>query len=664
MRLGPGALAWVAVATLACGEEAPPLSRTPPVVVEAVDRQAVATPEPAPAQDPPAPTMRALVDPGSGALRLEDLSGGLLLRIRTAVRSAGGRTAREAQRATARHHSIDGWRVEGGEDGAWSATADVRTSTSTWRVRMHHPPAGRWVDIDGRLVYSQATYVGQDTLVLRFSGAQAATLLNRGYHTQPAESGMVVDAWTPQRVDLEVSGAQVSLEGRAQAMRVEGDPDKVLQIALEADHHENHPLRTLESCAAVYDREVQPDRADRSAWPRRAGDTHTVRARLHLGPGPGLLPLRYPSGQRSALVFTDHADQSNLPRLRALMYGRSDGGPGQPQTGGFVGHGLTMTKTVFHRSRIHQSIQLSEPDYAAVLTDLVAAGIEVGPHSVGDGPDKRERTAESLPAYRAIGGAPVWIDHQPATNCEAISSEGGDRSSRYYLVDLLKSAGYRYVWAGSDVREPQDGINLFEPARGRARAPVLYAHTAIDPDLDTPLRLFSSVWRLYTAPEFLDRFSDTKLGRLEADRGLHIAHTYLDAHTHTAGLSGKTLLSRTSDGYTLLPSVQTWLGGLAHRQAEGRLWVAGIVAVADHLVAMSEVQLRGWPGRVRVQAETRVTGASFLVPGGAFSPHVDGQPLRSSAHREEREGTVLWMDLEPGVAREITWDPGLAVPTQ
>jgi hypothetical protein len=333
------------------------------------------------------------------------------------------------------------------------------------------------------------------------------------------------------------------------------------------------------------------------------------------------------------------------------MYGQSTG----PEDGGFVGHGLSLTKTVFHRSRSGRPIQLSEPHYAATLRALAGQGIEIGPHSVGDGPDKREKTAESLPAYAAVGGAPVWIDHQPSTNCEALSSEGVDPSSRYFLVDQLKAHGYRYVWAGTDVAEPSDGINLFDPGRPRARPAVLYPHSAVDPDTGSPMMLFSSVWRYHDTKTFLDKFSDARLDRLEHDRGLHIAHTYLDSLSSAAGHRGKNLLVEQGGVTRLKPEVEAWLAGLATRHSEGRLWVSGIVAVADHLVAMDQVRMDPGPAGYRVRSKLAVRGASFMVPGRVVLPSVDGELLPSSQIRRAPDGTVFWLNLEPDRDHHLSW---------
>jgi hypothetical protein len=604
---------------------------------------------------PGVPAITAEVDASSGALSLRDAQGVQLAGMRLAVRSSGGKRASQARLATPQNRSIHDWRLAALGDAGWMARAMVRTKTGSWDVRLSQRDQAAPVQIQARFLLSEATMIGEEALVLRFSGLAGAEVLNRAYAKVPVSSGLTVDRWTPQRLSLDLGGGTASLEAKAESMRLEGLPSTVLQVVLHADHHGNHPYRPFEQCQDVHEDGVAPDRSKRSPSPRKAGDSLRVTARLHLGSGPELLPLRYPRGQRAALVFTDHADQSDLPKLRALMYGQSSG----PEDGGFVGHGLSLTKTVFHRSMARRPIQLSDPDYAATLRALVGQGIEIGPHSVGDGPDKREKTAESLPAYAAIGGAPVWIDHQPSTNCEALSSQGADPSSRYFLVDQLKAQGYRYVWAGTDVAEPSDGINLFDPGRPRARPAVLYPHSAVDPDTEAPLMLFSSVWRYHDTKTFLDKFSDARLDKLEHDRGLHIAHTYLDSLSSAAGHRGKSLLVQEGDVTRIKPEVEAWLRGLSTRQSAGRLWVSGLVAVADHLVGMDQLRLDREPAGYRLRTQHAVRGASFMVPGRVVVPSVDGKLIASSQIRRDPDGTVFWLDLEAGSEHHLSWSDTL-----
>src|SRR5262249_11009811 len=83
---------------------------------------------------------------------------------------------------------------------------------------------------------------------------------------------------------------------------------------------------------------------------RTMGERVQARALLYrLAPGAAPLPLiveRWAAGARAAVVFTDHADRTDPRALAAVLYGTS-GAPAGPATGGFLGHGLKLTKSFF-----------------------------------------------------------------------------------------------------------------------------------------------------------------------------------------------------------------------------------------------------------------------------------------------------------------------------
>jgi len=592
-------------------------------------------------------------------LTLKGEDGKALVGLRAAVRGGSSSSVSGARTGGAQTRTVHTWAVKGGDGGDWVASAEIPVEGSVWTVTLAFNADQQVVDIHAQVRHQRPMYLSQQALVLRLSGLDDADVVDRAYRRVPAAGGQLIDAWTPKRLRLFASGRSVVLDAQAQSMQIAGQPSTVLEVSLEADHRDNHPLRIFKDCHKVYDAENVPRRSDRSPVPRVKGQVDEVSARLFLGSDPTVLPLRYPRGFRSALVFTDHADQARLDRMQAVMYGHSGPDAHKAPSGGFVGHGLAMTKTLFHRSRLRGLTQLSLPEYAQEARRLAAAGIELGPHSVGDGPDKREKTRDSLAAFQQIGGSPVWIDHQPATNCEALCSEGADPSSRYYLVDLLREFGYRYAWAGTDVREPSDGINLFDPERFSRRPAVLYRHAAIDRERDG-LWLFSSLWRLYGSTELIQRYSQSKLDGLERDRGLHIAHTYLDSAGGAGTLMGKTILRRAADGYRLADAFDSWLGQLSERQAKGGVWVPGVAALAEHLVSMRGVEVAAAAEGVLIRSSSSVSGASFLLPGVEGLVVVDGRPLSAEAQRLEPQGRVFWLDLEAGKAVAVHWKKGAA----
>ena len=202
----------------------------------------------------------------------------------------------------------------------------------------------------------------------------------------------------------------------------------------------------------------------------------------------------------------------------------------------------------------------------------------------------------------------------------------------------------------------EDGINLFDPGNPNAKPAIVYTHSAIDPSTQAPIRLFSSIWRYHDTATFLAKYSDSQLDRLEDDRGLHIAHTYLDSFSQAEGHRGKSLLEKSGDIYRLRPEVASWMVGLGKRQKAGRLWVPGVAALADHLVAMSEVRIDPVDSGMRIRSGRPVHGASFLIPRRLVSPKLDGGHLPRSQVRKGKDGTVFWFDMLAGGDHLVTWE--------
>ncbi|MEC7985940.1 MAG: hypothetical protein VX278_12310, partial [Myxococcota bacterium] len=307
--------------------------------------------------------------------------------------------------------------------------------------------------------------------------------LGRDYRWRSLEKRYALDRWTPQYLRLYTPDGMVRMRGEAESVWLEEKKGRY-RIALELSHQANHPLKIFRKCYAQYEEAQEEERVNRYAQPSRF--VRKANLFLSLNEGPLLEPLRYPHRYKAAISFNDHADQSNLLKLKALMLGTST--ERSENKKGFAGHGLSMSKSVFVREAKGYDRQGSSEPYVDLLEEIQNTSTqEIGLHSVSGEVDNRTQTEAGLAfaeRLQSMGGGRFWIDHQPSTNCEAISNEGGGyrRGARaqYQIVDLLKEYGYHYVWAGFDLPPPADGINLFDPERPENRSPVLYTHSGID----------------------------------------------------------------------------------------------------------------------------------------------------------------------------------------
>jgi hypothetical protein len=313
---------------------------------------------------------------------------------------------------------------------------------------------------------------------------------------------------------------------------------------------------------------------------------------------------------------------------------------------GFAGRGLSMTKTVFPLRARPYPPQLDDPAFVALLDALHARGVEIGPHSASGAPDETARTAEGLALLRRYRPR-TWIDHQPNTNCEAVTNRGLS-DGPFSVKAALEAEGYRYLWAGYDLPEAGAHLNLFAPERPAAIVPVLHRH----PLAGESLWFFHSLWRSWARARFLAAYSDDALDRLAADRGLHVAHTYLDTHRTTGPLAPWTLLEPIDGGFALRPEADAMFARLQARQERGELWVTGIGPISDHLRAVEALTWTVRGGALHVETAAPIRDLGWVLPEGGGSVSLDGAPLPVV-------GDLATVPSLPAGASTLLFDPPL-----
>jgi len=385
---------------------------------------------------------------------------------------------------------------------------------------------------------------------------------------------------------------------------------------------------------------------------RRPGDVDRARAVLRAAAsGAPFLPLvaeRWPRGARAAVVFTDHADRSDAPALRALLWGSSAPEAEGREGHGFLGHGLKLTKSFFVRG---PEGSLTDPAVLPLAAALQAAGSEVALHSISPGKD--DRTAVALGLALASPWAPAtWIDHEPYTNCEAISSAGWQAGGTYGIRDLLVRRGIRWVWSAGDVAGFAQGhggpraelIDLFGDGDG---PPPIYPLPA-----DPRLWAFESTFFYATPADLAAALSDAAIARLEDRRGLFVGHTYLGAglaRTHQAGHLARLAVRAAGDGSVVLdPALDAALGRLAARVRAGTLATLTWAEAGDRLRALGALELAYRPdgsAEVHNAGAEPLDGLTLAIPEEGLEVTARGVPL---PHADAPGATRVWLDLAPG----------------
>jgi len=432
-------------------------------------------------------------------------------------------------------------------------------------------------------------------------------------------------------------------------------------------------------------------------------ETFHTEVTLYSGSSVPLFKARYPDGRSAALVITDHADQTAAVTLRALIGGTSDVTSPRWGQGGLLGYGLGITKALWmssgepapslgspgsghlalapmgqhlsghppHPTHLVQRVQnfrsrygrpqvdstgggrpqLDDPEVVEMADRMARVGWEIVPHSATPLRDERERTEVALEWFQRYK-ARTWIDHQPYTNCEALVNQGY-QSGPFGIVDLLQKYGYSYAWSGIDV--PPGSLNLLSPRRLDRYAPVLWAAGRLSAGTPAALWLFSTMMTYVDGPQFFKLYGKKPLDQLERERGLHIAHTYLEVfHPPTSMFAKRNLMvpGKRPGEVVLDPRLDAMFRSLATRVAHGTLWVPTLSQLGDHLKAMSTVAVRlQSDGSATVRSPQAVTGATFVLPRPNLTVLIDGQPPKGQ--QTGRKETTFWVDLPADKALRI-----------
>ncbi|WP_242394937.1 hypothetical protein [Anaeromyxobacter oryzisoli] len=586
-----------------------------------------APPSPRPPASSPSPVIELPL--GDGAVSLE---------ARLEIRTTGRRSpAAEVTWRTRTDGAVEGW-----------AHGDA------WRAELLLAPLpGGARSVQVTIRWSQRADLERAALALGWRGAPWAVTRSLGF--APLAVPARIERGTPLLVAagpalLAGGGGLAAAELRPRAGGVEAE--------LVLDDAAARPFATYETCLAALP--VPAAGTGHVAWgalerrrplpgaPRFAGAVDRAWVTLYpLAEGAPLLPVvveRWPAGARAAVVFTDHADRTDPRALRAVLWGDSD--PRARGAGaGFLGRGLRLTRSFFVHDR--QGGGLDDPAARALADELVEAGSEVALHSITPDRDPREAVRAGLAAAAAF--EPVtWIDHEPYTNCEAVSTDGWRSGGPYADRELLAAAGVRWVWAAGDLgRGRTQVVDLLGGAPDEARA-ALYPFP-----LDPRLWIFRSSMFYDTPAALAAALSDEALAGLEAGRGLFVAHTYLGPAARTTRsaehLARLAVRERAPGRLVIDPALDAALARLAARVRAGRLASLTWSAAGDRLRALGDVEVAYRPdgaAELRNHGDAELPGLTVAVPAAGLGLDLEGALLLG---REDEDGWArLWFDLPAG----------------
>lgn len=294
-------------------------------------------------------------------------------------------------------------------------------------------------------------YLDETTQVFRKTGLMDSTAFQEAYYLQ--HGGAMIGEENRGIIlqnALHLSSAQLNTTNKI--------------LFLNLDYAADHPLVNfplLKDAENVFH--------DRSMANLDRKSTLQGEFRLFIGTKTTQVPrlLKIPYGFDAAMVWTEHADWTNIRTQRAVNFGLESITKAENAIGGFVGYGIPVTKSIFYNNpdtitntdisqglfqELHSTFA-TDPDFPEFLESLHQQGHEICLHT----PEQFTSTAANmqlaLSEMQRLFGSPTWIDHgynnKSQNNRENLVCDGLNPKSEHFSKTVWLQNGVRYFWNAS-----------------------------------------------------------------------------------------------------------------------------------------------------------------------------------------------------------------------
>ncbi len=377
---------------------------------------------------------------------------------------------------------------------------------------------------------------------------------------------------------------------------------------------------------------------------------------------PLLRLLKNPNGFLSSMVWTEHADFSDIRIQSAIMFGRQEIVNADSAIGGFVGHGIPITKSVFYdnptkeknskRDKRFKSPSISikrSPEFLEMLKQLKRKDFEICLHTPDPYTTNWELAEEAMKFMQENFSSVNWIDHgydnSSKSNREDINCDGLDSTSKYYMSDLFKKYGVKYNWSSyyedngtfastsfnSFFTNPYSGWDesyaapeYFRNPKNESLISWRTTYTLDPPD--------GSLWSYY--------FDDVRLNDLVQSKGNCILHCYPARVDSTNGF-----YSFDGDKIVINPEFDKVLAKLKRYNDENKIWLTTVEKLLDYRLLLENVEIQYLENnRVVVynNNEAVVKGVSVISASKSISAGEKNIRLK-----KDGEETIAIFDLAP-----------------
>jgi hypothetical protein len=214
--------------------------------------------------------------------------------------------------------------------------------------------------------------------------------------------------------------------------------------------------------------------------------------------------------------------------------------------------------------------------------------------------------------------------------------------------DVLADAGVGWVWAAGDVdgRAGVRMVNLFGGEPGEARG-VFYPLPQ-----DPRIWVFRSSMFHASPEELAAALSDAELRRLERERGLFVAHSYLGPSartTRSADQLARLVVVPASGGFTIHPALDAAFARIAAHVRAGRLVSLTWLEAGERLRALADVEVtyrEDGAAEIHNRGAEPVQALTVSLPAAGLDVELEGAALLG--REDEGEDARLWFDLGAG----------------
>ena len=277
---------------------------------------------------------------------------------------------------------------------------------------------------------------------------------------------------------------------------------------------------------------------------------------------PRIMPVPY--GYASGIIFTEHADWTDIRTHRAVLFGSEKITKAKDAIGGFVYYGIPVTKSVFYNNPdqvtnegitqgafkgLHTTIK-TDREFEKLLKQLHRIGFDICLHTPEQYTTTPDNLKEALDYMQRHFKSTTWIDHGYNNghehNREDLVCDGLNRQSESYAAFQWQSHGIKYLWNAyyeENRMEPWCfNNNLVQPYPGfgdalpnRQITPIAgydYFYWSLSP-LAVPQN--SPEILTWSTPSTLEAtsdedwdyyFSEERLQKLVDQHNVHIIHAY------------------------------------------------------------------------------------------------------------------------------------------